>query len=407
MKVRRLLALAALVVLAAASNASAQALPPLPEHMQAILDCEDPDFPPGPSGACATYIPFAPTGTSAGVVCSQPLVNYGELPLIYHVRIPNATNNPQGNIRFGTNGTSATNHYPANGCHGPGYAPDGPDADTFPECNFDGDADVFTEIIGNRTTVGSNNDIVKVIGGNCIEFGDADHPAGTWNAGMVSDAAHQDCLNTNFGRNLHFHGLVIGDWERKLSGAHGAGGCWYMDWLDNDSGGDNSHHHFNIVCFRCSIVGSGNTAQGESHPGQAGTGGAGLSFGESDFSGMVDSRVAHRRPLIFYATAANGAGEMFDTNCYVDRDTDTQASWDACPDPLGVPPPPPDGDRDGIPDADDNCPAAPNPEQEDSDGDGVGNACDPVTIAEIQALLDGETPTWELYDAVASLTASP
>ena len=37
----------------------------------------------------------------------------------------------------------------------------------------------------------------------------------------------------------------------------------------------------------------------------------------------------------------------------------------------------PDADGDGVADADDNCPNAPNPDQPDSDGDNVGDACDP------------------------------
>lgn len=37
----------------------------------------------------------------------------------------------------------------------------------------------------------------------------------------------------------------------------------------------------------------------------------------------------------------------------------------------------PDGDKDGIPNSSDNCPAVPNPDQLDMDNDGLGNACDP------------------------------
>ena len=418
--------IAALAALAVAAPASAQlSLPPLEPHLQAIVNCEDPAFPPqSPSGQCATLINFVGdgTGNDSRWRCDRPLDQYGVRPIIVNHIQPNNPDNPPGAIGLGATPGS----YPATGCTVSSQRV--AQANGLPTCNYDQKADLFLQINGNRTTIGSNNDLVKAFGAHCIEIGDPTHSAGTWTGGAVSSGAHQDGLNSNYIRGLHIYGLKLGDWDAQLSGAHGAGGVWYMDWLDQDSGADNSHHHWDVVCYECFLVGSGNSAQNEDHPGSGdtATGGAGLSFGESDSSGAVDSCIAHRRPLIFYATSANGSDQLWNTNHFVDRDTDTQADWDACPLLDDDPPPPPtdtdgdgvpdssdncpteagpasnggcplpppddDADDDGVPDANDNCPNVANADQADSDGDGTGNACD--------------TPTWAQYDALAALVAT-
>jgi len=51
------------------------------------------------------------------------------------------------------------------------------------------------------------------------------------------------------------------------------------------------------------------------------------------------------------------------------------------PGPGGGDPSTEDTDGDGIPDAQDNCPAIPNPAQTDTDGDGIGDLCDPCPLA--------------------------
>ena len=51
-----------------------------------------------------------------------------------------------------------------------------------------------------------------------------------------------------------------------------------------------------------------------------------------------------------------------------------------------APPPPPDADRDGVPDATDNCPAAANPDQADADGDKIGNACEVLPNGNVPAV---------------------
>jgi hypothetical protein len=413
---RYLIVLAALIAAFFVPTAGAQTLPPLAPHLQDIVDCDDPDFPPqSPSGQCATLIEFVGdgSGNDSRWRCDRPLPQYGPLPIIVNHVQPNSGSNPPGAIGLG----DTPGQYPATGCTVPAQRVGG----TLPTCNFDQKADLFLQINGNRTTVGSNNDLVKTYGAHCIEIGDPQHSGGTWYGGQVSNGAHQDGHNCNYCRGLHYYGIEIGDWETLTSGAHGAGGLWYMDWLDQDGGADNSHHHDDIVCFGCKIVGS-------NHPG-GGPIGTGLSFGESDNSGMVNSCIAANHPLTFFASSTRGSNQINQGNFFIDRDDGTPDNPQGCPlfdgnepppppppdpecddgldndgdglvdladpgcenaaddDEFDSPPPPdPDGDGDGVPDEDDNCPAAPNPGQEDTDGDGSGDACDEPTWAEFRML---------------------
>jgi large repetitive protein len=71
-----------------------------------------------------------------------------------------------------------------------------------------------------------------------------------------------------------------------------------------------------------------------------------------------------------------------DNGMQANADNDPQGDvCDVCPidanTPSCMPIDPNDSDRDGIPNATDNCPQAANPDQADGDGDGKGNVCDP------------------------------
>lgn len=74
-----------------------------------------------------------------------------------------------------------------------------------------------------------------------------------------------------------------------------------------------------------------------------------------------------------------------------------------------------DSDKDGVPDAIDNCPKTYNPDQADSDGDGIGNACDVVippidnNIPVILLDFDGHTvenTQWNVNGAFTVLPAN-
>lgn len=365
------------IALVLAMSAPAQAPLPLmelPPHVEEILAGTDPAFPNG-----GTLIEVRGQWR-----CDRPLSTYGQLPIVVNqVIAQNAQTNQPGAVRLG----NTPGQYPADGCFGPGRTVDGPDADSFPECNFDQKADLFLFLNGNRQDIGSGTDLVKVIGGHCIEVGDPEHPGGQWIAGSVGPGEHQDCLNTNYGRDLHFYGLEVGDWETGTSGAHGAGGCWYMSSLR-----DEPEHQANTVCFECKLVAS-------PHPG-GGAAGTGFSLYGSFRSGMVDSCVAARRPFIQRADAIEPVNV---NNYFVDTDATANPPFAGCPLLDDGPPPPPqpacsnglDDDGDGLIDFpnDPGCEAAgdtteaPNPpppppdpacsDGVDNDGDGLVDLTDP------------------------------
>jgi thrombospondin type 3 repeat protein len=78
-------------------------------------------------------------------------------------------------------------------------------------------------------------------------------------------------------------------------------------------------------------------------------------------------------------TAADRAALLAVPN--VPADLATRAGFYIDPDTTTTTPPPPvDTDRDGIPDASDNCPLLANAAQFDSDADGIGDACDSTPL---------------------------
>ncbi|MBN1286228.1 MAG: DUF11 domain-containing protein [Anaerolineae bacterium] len=57
-----------------------------------------------------------------------------------------------------------------------------------------------------------------------------------------------------------------------------------------------------------------------------------------------------------------------------------------------------DGDGDGVPDAEDNCPAVANPDQADTDNDGIGDACDECTDTDGDSVCDVDDNCPSMYN---------
>ena len=87
----------------------------------------------------------------------------------------------------------------------------------------------------------------------------------------------------------------------------------------------------------------------------------------------------------------HGAAELcdgVDQNCNgVADDGAPDADGDGIPDCIDE-----DDDDDGIPDVIDVCPLVPDPDQLDTDGDGLGDACDPVTLGPLYAVIVRSLP---------------
>ncbi len=89
------------------------------------------------------------------------------------------------------------------------------------------------------------------------------------------------------------------------------------------------------------------------------------------------------RVLLLVAVLAN-------TSCTDFGELEAESMMDpGYSDPEGPPPPAcTDTDNDGVCNADDNCPTAPNPDQVDDDGDGTGNACNNCALVRINLLVN-------------------
>ena len=86
----------------------------------------------------------------------------------------------------------------------------------------------------------------------------------------------------------------------------------------------------------------------------------------NSFAGTGDLDVLVSR-IILPDCNQNGIEDLLDIAANPALDCNTDGLIDLCQ---------PDADMDGLIDACDNCPAAPNPDQSDGDGDGSGDACD-------------------------------
>ena len=102
--------------------------------------------------------------------------------------------------------------------------------------------------------------------------------------------------------------------------------------------------------------------------------------------------------IAFQTNRDGGAFEIYAMNADGTSPTNltNNAAAEVTPD-WGMLAAPPDGDGDGVPDANDNCPAVGNPDQADSDGDGIGDACDPTPLPNPTTIEQCQKDGWRAF----------
>lgn len=225
-------------------------------------------------------------------VCTGPLSNLGELPIILEQTVMNsspAATHIQGLIDL------------RSGCAGDG------NPDTI---------DLIIHQYGNGSTIGAASD------GLILRLGSHDlNITGFIDCGNITPGAHQDGLDLRGGRDITFEDFEIGDWDTQTPTCHGAGGLYYVSAFQNGgpTGNDDPNYLTNVLCIRCKMVGS----KGATDP-NVGQAGRAAFIVQSVDSGAIDSCFAANLPfqIRLDTPTLRGAIRPVDVNnVKIDRDS--------------------------------------------------------------------------------------